>query len=292
MNLQIKNKKSISVAIIGKPNAGKSLLVNKLVKQKVAAVTYKAQTTRNLIRGIICKDNIQITFIDSPGIFTPKKEMEKLMVKAAWSSIKTVDLIVIVIDKTKILDEFTKNIINKIHQQKLDYLIVLNKIDKDKSQNTEITKEINILTKNIINISAKTEENFDQLIEYIKSKATNPGWQYDEDIFTSEPIRFIAEEITREQLYLNLSDELPYELTVKTDLWEEKQDKSIKICQSIIVSSNSYKKIIIGHKGQLIKKIGINARKIIESELDIKPHLFLFVKVRQNWANNQFYLNN
>ena len=282
-------KKSIIISIIGRPNAGKSLLLNTLVGQRISAVTYKAQTTRNVIRGIVCKDNIQMVYIDSPGIFAPKRTMEKSMVKAAWSSVVGVDLVLILIDSTRVIDEAITRIIQRIKDQNLDFLLVQNKIDKSTSQTDLIESELRKFSDTIFQISAKRGDNLDLLVEHIKSKANNPVWLYDEDEVTNAPIKFLAEEITREQLYLHLDQELPYRLTVNTEIWDVRQDGSVKICQAIIVSSESYKKIIIGDKGQLIKKIGTKARLSIEKELDIKAHLFLFVKVRKNWEENPLY---
>ena len=283
-------KKSIIIAIIGRPNAGKSLLLNKLVKQKISAVTYKAQTTRNVIRGIVCEDNIQMVYIDSPGIFAPKRTMEKSMVKAAWSSLSGSDLVIILIDSTKIIDESIIQIIKRIKNQNLDFLLVQNKIDKTTSKEDTVLSNLRAFSDNIFQISAKRGDNLDVLVDYIKSKAKTPMWLYGEDEVTNVPIKFLAEEITREQLYLNLDQELPYRLTVNTEVWDaSRRDGSVKICQVIVVSSASYKKIILGDKGHLIKKIGTKARMCIEKELGIKAHLFLFIKVRKNWEENPLY---
>jgi GTP-binding protein Era len=283
------NKKFINVSILGKPNAGKSELLNSLLGQKISAVTYKSQTTRRNIKGIICEGDVQIIFTDSPGIFSPKNTLEKSIVKRAWMSISQTHLVLILVDIAKPLDETISNIITKIKLQKLDFIIVLNKIDKETIDPETETKAL-AFTDNVMKISAKRGDNLPNLIEVIKNKADEIGWLYPEDQITDVSSEFIAQEITREQLYLNLDHEIPYKITVSTDLWKEQGGKT-NIYQSIIVSTTSCKKIIIGERGSFIKKIGILARAIIQKELEIKASLFLFVKIRPDWEKNPMYNN-
>ena len=284
----LKQTKSLVVSIIGKPNAGKSTLLNCLVGQKVSIVTHKVQTTRNVIRGILTEDDIQIVFIDSPGIFEAKRRLERSMVRAAWSSVVGSDLVIIIIDINIKFDDEIKQIIERIISQKLDFIIILNKIDIQShniEKNIEFIKETYKSDK-IFQISAKNHNGVDLLLGHLKAKAYNSEFLYDEDDITNASSKFIAAEITREKLFLNLEEEIPYRLTVDTELWKEKQDGSVEIRQVIIVTRETYKTIILGRNGSKIKIIGTEARKEIDEALGIKSHLFLFVKVRKDWEDN------
>ena len=277
----LKEQKILTVSIIGKPNAGKSTLLNCLIGQKISIVTHKVQTTRNVIRGILTDNNIQIVFIDSPGIFEAKRRLERSMVRAAWSSILGSDLIIIIIDINSKFDEEIKKIIERIISQKLNYIIILNKIDlvsQDKEGNIKTIEDQYNNTK-ILQISAKSEQGIKYLLEYLKSKSYYGRFLYPEEDVTNASSKFIAAEITREKLFLNLDEEIPYRLTVDTELWQEKYDGSIEIRQVIIVTRDAYKTIILGKNGSKIKIIGTQARKEIDNALGIKCHLFLFVKV-------------
>jgi GTP-binding protein Era len=281
-------RKLLVVSIIGKPNAGKSTLLNCLVGQKVSIVTHKVQTTRNVIRGILTDDDTQIVFIDSPGIFDPKRRLERSMVRAAWSSVVGSDLVIIIIDASKEIDDETKQIIDRIISQKLDFIIILNKIDiwaENLKKNREIIKNI-YNSSEIFEISAKHSEGIDDLLLNLKARAYRGEFLYPEDDITNASSKFIAAEITREKLFLNLAEEIPYRLTVDTELWKYKQDGSVEIRQVIIVTRETYKTIILGKNGSKIKLIGTQARKEIDEVLGIKSHLFLFVKVRKDWEDN------
>jgi GTP-binding protein Era len=282
------DQKLLVVSIIGKPNAGKSTLLNCLVGQKVSIVTHKVQTTRNVIRGILTDDDTQIVFIDSPGIFDPKRRLERSMVRAAWSSVVGSDLVIIIIDASTEIDDETKQIIDRIISQKLDFIIILNKIDicaENIKKNREIIKNI-YNSSEIFEISAKHREGIDDLLLNLKARAYRGEFLYPEDDITNASSKFIAAEITREKLFLNLEEEIPYRLTVDTELWKYKQDGSIEIRQVIIVTRETYKTIILGKNGNKIKLIGTQARKEIDEVLGIKSHLFLFVKVRKDWEDN------
>lgn len=282
------SNKSLSVCIIGKPNAGKSTLLNHIIGQKISIVTPKVQTTRSIITGIVTFDDTQLILFDTPGIFQPKKKLEKAMVRCAWSSLNSANVIVVIIDSSSKLDEMTTEIIDRISSINTPIVFLMNKIDLKSKYYME---NINFVEKAIpnakmFNISALNGSGIDGFLDYLKKQATATGWMYDADDMTNLPARFLAAEITREQLFLKLDQELPYNLTVEYEAWEEKKDGSVKINQVIIVSRDSHKNIIIGKRGALIKEIGSVARVNIEKLLGRKVHLFLFVKVRKNWEDN------
>ncbi|WP_341758811.1 GTPase Era [Candidatus Tisiphia endosymbiont of Ditula angustiorana] len=282
------SQKTITLCIIGKPNAGKSSLLNKLIGQKISIVTNKVQTTRSIITGIVTIKDTQLIILDTPGIFEPKKQLEKAMVRCAWSSLHGVDLVLLIIDSTKPIDQFTLQILKKLQNLKINLIFLLNKIDIPSKYIEEIENIIRsqFLDANIFKISVLNGENINNLLSYIQSQAGLSSWLYEEDDVTNLPMRFLAAEITREQLFLNLHQELPYNLTVQTEMWQENNDKSIKIHQVIVVSKNSYKTIILGKNGCKIKEIGSKARIEMQLAFDCKIHLFLFVKVREFWEND------
>lgn len=283
------NQKFITVAIVGKPNAGKSTLLNRLIGSKISIVTPKVQTTRTIITGIVTHENTQLVLLDTPGIFEPKRKLEMAMVRCAWSSLNNVDKVALIIDSTKPIDEFTNKIISRLVEAGCDIILLMNKVDeKKKFVASNITHLLKICPQaKLMNISAKTGYGVADLEDHLIECAGNAAWHYDSDDMTNLPLRFLTSEITREQLFLNLQQELPYNLTVECETWEEnKKDGSITIRQVIIVSRESYKTIILGKKGEMIKKIGTQARINIEKMVSQKVHLFLFVKVRKNWDSN------
>lgn len=285
-------KKSLSVCIVGKPNAGKSTLLNHIIGEKISIVTPKVQTTRSIITGIITFDDVQLVLFDTPGIFEPKKKLEKAMVRCAWSSLGSADMIVLIIDGSAKIDEGVTDIIHRISESGKPITFLLNKTDLKTKYAVE---NISFLQKvapkaRIFNISALKGKNVSDFLEYLKENASISGWGYDADDITNLPSRFLATEITREQLFLKLEQELPYNLTVESESWEEQADGSVKINQAVIVSRESHKNMIIGKKGNKIKEIGTEARANIEKLLGQKVHLFLFVKTRKNWEDNpEFY---
>ncbi|WP_341747351.1 GTPase Era [Candidatus Tisiphia endosymbiont of Dascillus cervinus] len=281
-------QKTISLCIIGKPNAGKSSLLNKLIGQKISIVTNKVQTTRSIITGIVTIKDTQLIILDTPGIFEPKKQLEKAMVRCAWSSLYGVDLVLLIIDSTKPIDQFTLQILKKLQTLKINLIFLLNKIDNPSEYLEEIenTLKSQFIDNYILKTSVLSGKNINKLLNYIQSQAKESPWLYEEDDVTNLPMRFLAAEITREQLFLNLHQELPYNLTVQTEMWQENNDKSIKIHQVIVVSKNSYKTIILGNNGCKIKEIGSKARIEMQLAFDCKIHLFLFVKVRELWEND------
>lgn len=283
-------KKLAQITIIGKPNAGKSTLLNYLVGQKIAIVTPKVQTTRSSITGIVTKGDTQLIFIDTPGIFNAQSKFEKAMVRCAWSNMIGSDFTLFIIDSTKPFDQSSIGIMEKLSKQKNKVIFALNKIDVQKSSMENIIESIKTFFPDpiIFPISALKGNNLEQMMDYIKEHATLQNWLYDEEDITNLPSRFLASEITREQLFLQMQQELPYKLNVESESWEILEDNSVKINQVIIVSKQNYKAMILGNKGERIKQISMRAREEISKALDLKVHLFLFVKVREDWTNDPF----
>jgi len=281
-------KKSLSVCIVGKPNAGKSTLLNRIIGQKLSIVTPKVQTTRSIITGIVTLDDVQLVLFDTPGIFEPKRRLEKAMVRCAWSSLSSADIIVLIIDSSSKLDDIMQEIIKRISSVGKKIVILMNKIDlqsKYYMENMSFAAQIAPQAK-IFNISALDGNGVESFLSFLKENATDSGWMYEEDDITNLPARFLASEITREQLFLQLHQELPYNLTVECESWQEQKNGSVKVNQVIIVGRDIHKNMIIGKHGSRIKEIGSIARVNIEELLGLKIHLFLFVKVRENWEDN------
>ncbi|WP_455474498.1 GTPase Era [Bartonella sp. B30(2025)] len=280
------NTRSGFVVLIGMPNAGKSTLVNQLVGTKVSIVTHKVQTTRTLIRGIVIHEDTQIVLIDTPGVFQPHKRLERAMVSAAWGSAKSADVLLVLIDVKSGLSDEVYTMLDIVKNIKHDKILVLNKIDTvAKSSLLALAAKINerVDFLQTFMISALNGSGCKDLL-YALSKMMKRGpWYYPEDQISDMPMRQLAAEITREKLFLRLHDELPYSSTVETESWEERPDGSVKINQVIYVERDGQKKIILGEKGYTIKAIGQAARKELMEIMDQKVHLFLFVKVRNNW---------
>lgn len=281
-------KKSSVISIIGKPNAGKSTLLNRLINYKISIVTPKVQTTRSMIKGIVTNGDTQFVFIDTPGIFEPKKNLEKAMVRCAWSSIIGADIVMLLIDTRDELSEFQMKMIDRLKKADVNLIILLNKIDLSSSKKDQLKVEFSEILPHakIFEISAMNGDGVQGLTEFLISKSPEREWFYAEDDITTLPMRFLASEITRERLFLELQDELPYNLTVDTETWEEFKDGSVKIRQVIIVARDSHKSIVLGKHGSMIKKIGQASRSNIKDVLGIDVHLFLFVKVRENWDSD------
>ena len=275
------------ISLIGKPNTGKSTLINALVKYKISIVTPKVQTTRNVIRGIITNEQCQLVFLDTPGIFNPKRNLDKFMIKASWSSLIGADKILFLVDQYEDFDSETLKMINHIKAHKIPILVMINKIDimKDDKLNFILENIKTLLPESVIfNISALKTTNLDNLYKYLVGTAPNYPWLYPQDQVSTAPMRFLASEITREKLFMNLHEELPYHLMVETESWKEGKDNSVTIHQVITVSRDSHKLIVLGRAGDMIKKVSMQARVEIEAALEIKAHLFLFVKVRSTWT--------
>jgi len=283
-------KKHGIIAIVGAPNAGKSTLTNAILGQKLSIVSPKVQTTRNSIRAIAIEGATQIILIDTPGIFIPRddKILERVIVKSAWQALREADQICFLIDAEIGMSQENLRILNDLKKENLPITIVVNKIDlvkKSKMLETfAILSDLGFI--DIIPISALQNEGVEKLTKFLCEKCQNPTWIYDEDQITDAPMRFIASEITREKLFLNLHKELPYSIAVKTDSYEILNNGDIKIHQTILVLKESQKSIIVGKKGEMIKKLGQDARLDISEIADTKVHLFLFVKVKPDWMRD------
>ena len=276
------------VALLGKPNAGKSTLVNQLVGQKISIVTPKAQTTRSRIRGIVVRENTQIILVDIPGIFKPKRRFEKAMVAAAWEEAKEADLMLLLLDVTSSIDEETHSIICKLADLKKPCALVLNKIDLIKKEKLlALIAELRSYAffEETFMISAMTGENTEELMAYLVRKMPQAPFMYPEDSISDMPMRLMASEITREKLFMHLQKELPYSLAVETTSWEE-NETAVRIEQTIYIQRDAQKAIVIGRGGQMLKKIGQAARLELSRITEKKVSLFLFVKVRENWIND------
>lgn len=281
--------KSGFVALIGAPNAGKSTLVNQLVGTKVSIVTHKVQTTRALIRGIVVHDNAQIVLVDTPGIFSPRRRLDRAMVSTAWNGAKDADIVMVIIDAQAGINEEVEAILEALPKINQEKILVLNKVDViARPTLLELTAKLNEqahFTRTFM-VSALNGSGCRDLLAYLCKELPNGPWYYPEDEISDMPMRQLAAEITREKLYLRLHNELPYASTVETETWEERPDGSVKINQVIYVERDGQKKIVLGSKGETIKAIGQAARKELMEILEQNVHLFLFVKVRDNWGND------
>jgi GTP-binding protein Era len=277
------------VALIGAPNAGKSTLLNQLVGTKVSIVTHKVQTTRSTIRGIALRGPAQIVFVDTPGIFRPKRRLDRAMLETAWSGARDADLVVLLIDATRGVDDHAAAILEKLPEISLPKWLVLNKVDAvERPKLLALSEEANraVDFAKTFMVSALTGDGCDDLLAAIASAIPEGPWLYPEDQISDLPLRGVAAEITREKMLLRLHDELPYTSTVETTAWEEKKDGSVKIEQTIYVARESHKKIVLGKGGQTIKAISQAARAEIAEAVERTVHLFLFVKVREKWADD------
>ena len=287
-------QKTLTVALAGAPNAGKSTLTNYLVGEKISIISPKVQTTRDLIRGVFVEGDTQIILVDTPGVFIPKKArlLERKIVKTAWSGIRDAELVCLLIDATEGFNNKIKIILDEFKKKEINNILVLNKVDAVKKPTLlELTKKITDYYpdfKEIFMISAKTGEGVDKLKQYILNQATEGEWIFKDDELTDIPLKFLASEITREKLFLKLDKELPYNVDVETEKWEEFDNGDIKIQQVIYVSRENQKSIILGKKGQLIKEVGTEARQELSKFLEKKVHLFLFVKLKTDWIEDKF----
>ena len=282
------------VAIIGAPNAGKSTLINALVGEKVSIVTRKAQTTRSTVRGVLTRGDAQIVFVDTPGLFAPKRRLDRAMVASAWGAAADADLLMLLIDARKEVDEAslteeTQSILSAVGEIGKPRLAVLNKIDLvERPKLLELTARLNAALdfEETFMVSAATGDGLGQLLDRLAAIIPAGPWLYPEDQITEAPIRSLAAEITREKLIERLHDELPYQATVETEEWREKPDGSARVEQTIFVSRESHRKIVLGEGGRTIKAIGTAARKDISEAHGAPVHLFLHVKVREKWLDD------
>lgn len=277
------------VTLIGAPNAGKSTLVNRLVGTKVSIVTHKVQTTRALVRGIVTEDQTQIVLVDTPGIFKPKRRLDRAMVTTAWGGARDADQVLILLDAQSGMNESAEALLESVEKSYQNKTLILNKVDRvDPPKLLKLAEAANEKVKfeNTFMISALTGSGCKDLLNYLVSKMPYGPWYYPEDQISDMPMRQLAAEVTREKLYLRLHEELPYSSTVETEKWEERKDGSVRIEQVVYVERDSQKKIVLGHKGETIKAIGQASRKEMSAILEQPVHLFLFVKVRDNWGND------
>jgi len=280
------------IAILGAPNVGKSTLVNRLVGAKVTIVSPKVQTTRSRVLGIAIRERSQIVFVDTPGIFAPRKRLDRAMVAAAWQGAADADLCCLLVDCTRGLDEDTRHILAGLKESGRKAILVLNKIDQVKRESLlALSAQLNAEGNfgDTFMVSALNGDGVDDLLDYFAAAVPAGVWHFPEDQVSDLPLRMLAAEVTREQLYLNTHQELPYALTVVTDAWEQFRDGSVKIIQSIYVERESQRAIVLGKGGQMIKRIGAAAREELSGMLDCKVHLFLHVKVREKWSEEREY---
>jgi GTPase len=277
------------VALIGAPNVGKSTLVNALVGSKVTIVSRKVQTTRALIRGIVIDNNAQIIFVDTPGIFAPRRRLDRAMVSTAWSGAHDADLVCVLLDAKKRIDSDAEAILSKVDGIARDKILVLNKIDLvPREELLGLAKLANDRVKfaRTFMVSALSGDGIDDLRRALGGMVPAGPFLYPADQMSDAPMRHLAAEVTREKIFHQLHQELPYQSTVETDTWTERKDGSVRIEQTIFVERESQRKIILGKGGATIKSIGAEARKEIADIVGAPVHLFLFVKVRENWGDD------
>ncbi|MGB6117447.1 MAG: GTPase Era [Mesorhizobium sp.] len=281
--------KSGFVALIGAPNAGKSTLLNRLVGAKVSIVTHKVQTTRAIVRGIVNHGQAQIVFVDTPGIFKPRRRLDTAMVTTAWGGAKDADVVLAIIDAERGFKGDAGALLDRLPDVRQPKILVLNKVDRVKREDLLALAEAansRVEFERTFMVSALTGSGCEDILNYLAERLPAGPWYYPEDQISDLPMRQLAAEITREKLYLRLHQELPYSSTVETERWEEKPDGSVRIEQVIYVERDSQKKIVLGEKGATIKAIGAASRREIGEILEQTVHLFLFVKVRENWVND------
>jgi len=276
------------VALIGEPNAGKSTLLNRMAGAKVSIVTHKVQTTRARIRGVAMEDETQIVFVDTPGLFKPRRRLDRAMVAAAWGGASDADIVVLMIEAHRGITNGVQAIIEELAklEQTRRVLLAINKIDRVESETLlSLTEQMNGLYPFLetFMISAEKGHGVGDLKGWLAKHLPDGPWLYPEDQIADLPLRMIAAEITREKLTLRLHQELPYQLTVETENWEERKDGSARIDQVIYVMRDGHKGILLGNKGDTIKKISMASRAELETLLERKVHLFLQVKVREGW---------
>jgi GTP-binding protein Era len=277
------------VALIGAPNVGKSTLVNALVGAKVTIVSRKVQTTRALIRGIVIADNAQLILVDTPGIFLPKRRLDRAMVSTAWSGAHDADLVCVLLDARAGIDAEADAILTRLATVRHRKILVLNKIDLvAREKLLELAKAANerLQFEDTFMVSALSGDGVDDLRRTLAAMVPAGPFHYPEDQMSDAPMRHLAAEITREKIFRQLHQELPYQSTVETDSWTERKDKSVRIEQTIFVERESQRKIVLGKGGATIKSIGAEARKEIAEIAGVPVHLFLFVKVRENWGDD------
>ena len=277
------------VALIGVPNAGKSTLLNSLVGTKVSIVSRKVQTTRALVRGIAIEGDAQVIFVDTPGIFQPKRRLDRAMVSSAWGGAADADIVCLLVDARLRPDEELDAILARLADLHRPKILILNKIDLiDRAKLLALTATLNdrLPFERTFMVSALKGDGLDDLRHHLAAAMPPSPWLYPEDQVSDAPLRMLAAEITREKIFERLHEELPYQSHVETDGWQERPDGSVRIEQTVFVERESQRKIVLGEKGQTIKSIGQSARRDIAEVAEKPVHLFLHVKVRENWADD------
>jgi len=277
------------IALIGAPNAGKSTLINALVGTKVTIVSHKVQTTRSLLRGIVIEGDAQLVLIDTPGIFVPRRRLDRAMVSTAWAGAHDADIVGVLIDAKRGLDAEAGALLDGLKAVPQPKVLLINKIDLvDKQALLALTQQANERAgfAATFMIAALTGDGVADFKRWLAKEVPAGPWHYPEDQITDAPLRQLAAEITREKLYLRLHQELPYQSTVETERWQERKDGSVRIEQTIYVERESQRKIVLGKGGETIKAIGAQARREIATILEHPVHLFLFVKVREGWGDD------
>ena len=278
------------VALIGAPNAGKSTLMNAMVGQKVSIVTPKVQTTRSRVRGIAMHENVQIIFVDTPGIFKPKRRLDRAMVQAAWQGAEDGDVLLLLHDcARRLIDDDTASILGKLAKSGRKVSLVLNKIDLAPQQRlleraAELSEQYDF--ERVFMVSAESGNGVADLKAWLAAQMPKSPFLFDPEDLSDMPLRLLAAETLREKLFLNLHQELPYQLTVETDEWTEREDGSAEVHLSIYVAREGHRGIILGKGGQTMRRIGTAARKGLEMALDRRVHLFSHVKYRKDWMND------
>lgn len=283
------------VAVLGAPNVGKSTLINRLVGAKVTIVSPKVQTTRIRVLGIVVRGASQIVFVDTPGIFAPRRRLDRAMVAAAWKGAADADLICILVDAARGIDTNTRRIMDGLRESGRKAVLVLNKIDSIKREKLlGLSAELNAtrLFSETFMVSALKGDGVEDLFDFLAGQVPAGRWHFPEEQLSDLPQRLLAAEVTREKLYLLTHQEVPYAVAVETEAWEEARDGGVRIEQTIYVQRDSQRPIILGKGGRLIKRIGSEARHELEDMLDRKVHLFLHVKVREKWADERDHYRN
>lgn len=277
------------VAVLGAPNVGKSTLINQIVGAKVSIVSPKVQTTRTRVLGIHIEGTSQIVFIDTPGIFQPRRRLDRAMVAAAWSGAEDADAVLLLVDAAKGLDANTRAIVERLKSAGRPAILVLNKVDLAKKPALlRFASELNAggTFTDTFMVSALTGDGVGDLVTHLAGCMAEGPWHFPEDQISDMPQRLLAAEITREQLYRQLHEELPYAATVETESWEERRDGSVKIDQVVFVERESQRAIVLGKGGRRIRALGEAARTELEAIFERRVHLFLFVKVREAWGDD------
>ena len=278
------------ITIIGAPNAGKSTLVNALVGAKVTIVSHKVQTTRLPVRGITISGNSQLVFIDTPGIFAPRRRLDRAMVESAWSGVGDADVVALIVDAARGVDEDVERILGKLKSVNAHLVLLLNKVDRvrEKGDLLKLAAGLNEIVpfERVFMISALSNSGIEDFKSYLAEVVPAGQWHYPEDDISDIPMRLLAAEITRERIYHLLHDELPYAISVETTDWKQLKDGSVRIEQTVFVERDSQKKIVLGKGGRAIKQVSSESRKELQDIVEGTVHLFVFVKVREGWGND------